>query len=179
MRPTLVVLTGPTGIGKTDLSIRLAKALNTVIISSDSRQIYQEIKIGTAAPSPEQLAAVPHYMIGSHSIHDYYNAYEYEQDVLKLLTGIFEERETALLVGGSMMYIDALCNGIDDLPTISQDVRSQVMDLYHTKGLEFLQGELLRLDPIFYGEIDLKNPKRVIHAIEVCYTTASTNAWIR
>ncbi len=178
-RPTLVVVTGPTGIGKTDLSIRLAKALNTVIISSDSRQIYREIKIGTAAPSPEQLAAVPHYMIGSHSVHDYYNAYEYEQDALKLLASIFEEKETALLVGGSMMYIDALCNGIDDLPTISQEVRSLVMDLYHSKGLEFLQEELLKLDPIFYGEIDLKNPKRVIHAIEVCYMTGGPYSALR
>lgn len=178
-RPTLVVLTGPTGIGKTDLSIRLAKALNTVIVSADSRQIYREIKIGTAAPSPEQLAAVPHHLIGSHSIHDYYNAYEYEQDALKLLAGIFEEKETALLVGGSMMYIDALCNGIDDLPTISQEVRTQVMELYHTQGLEFLQGELLRLDPVFYSEIDLKNPKRVIHAVEVCYMTGGPYSALR
>lgn len=178
-RPTLVVLTGPTGIGKTELSIRLAKTLNTEIVSSDSRQIYREIKIGTAAPSPGQLATVPHHMIGSHSIHEYYNAYEYEQDVLNLLTSIFEVKETALLVGGSMMYIDALCNGIDDLPTISQEVRSLVMELYHTQGLEFLQEELMRLDPVFYAEIDLKNPKRVIHAVEVCLMTGRPYSALR
>ncbi len=177
--PTLVVLAGPTGIGKTDLSIRLAQALDTVIISADSRQIYKEIHIGTAAPSCNQQKAVQHFMVGSHSILDYYNAYEYEQEVLNLLSDIFKNKSTALLVGGSMMYIDALCNGIDDLPTISPEIRKQVMELYHNKGLEFLQDELFKLDPDFHDEIDLKNPKRVIHAIEICYMTGQPYSTMR
>lgn len=170
-RPTLVIVAGPTGIGKTDLCVRIAKQLGTVIISADSRQTYRELKIGTAAPTPLQLEEVKHFMIGSHSINDYYNAYEYEQDVLNLLDGLFKEHETVLLVGGSMMYIDAVCYGIDDLPTISQQVRNEVMELYHTRGLEFLQEELRQRDPDFYEEIDLKNPKRVIHAVEICRMT--------
>ncbi len=170
-RPTLIVLAGPTGIGKTDLSIRLAQRLGTSIVSADSRQTYRELKIGTAAPTAEQMAQVPHHMIGSHSVTDYYNAYEYEQDVLKLLQTLFETQSIVMLVGGSMMYIDAVCYGIDDLPTISDRVRQEVMDKYNTEGLESLQHELMLLDPVFYHEIDLKNPKRVIHAIEVCRMT--------
>ncbi len=177
--PLLIILTGPTGIGKTNLSLRLAMALDTVIVSADSRQLYKGLKIGTAAPTNEQLDKVPHYMVGTHSLEHYYNAYEYEQDVLELLQNLFQKHNAVLLVGGSMMYIDAVCYGIDDLPTISSEVREQVMELYNTRGLEFLQDELLKLDPQFHGEIDLKNPKRVIHAIEVCYMTGKPYSSLR
>lgn len=178
-RHTLVVLTGPTGIGKTELSLALAKALNTVIVSSDSRQIYRELKIGTAAPTESQLAQVAHHMVGSQSVNDYYSAYQYEQEVLELLQSLFQSHDAVLLVGGSMMYIDALCSGIDDVPTISDEVRTRVMELYHKNGLEFLQQELKKLDPKFYEEVDLKNPKRVIHAVEVCYMSGGTYSSLR
>lgn len=179
MENTLLVLVGPTGIGKTDLSLQLAKALNTVIISADSRQIYKELKIGTAAPTEEQVKQVKHYMVGSHSIHDYYNAYEFEQDVLKLLDDLFTAQKTVLLTGGSMMYIDAVCKGIDDLPTIDEELRKEVLARYEKEGLDAIRRELKMLDPAFYQQVDLKNPKRVIHAVEVCLMTGKPYSSLR
>ncbi|TAJ12512.1 tRNA (adenosine(37)-N6)-dimethylallyltransferase MiaA [Marinilabiliaceae bacterium JC017] len=179
MENTLLVLVGPTGIGKTDLSLQLAKALNTVIISADSRQIYKELKIGTAAPTEEQVKQVQHYMVGSHSIHDYYNAYEFEQDVLKLLDDLFTAQKTVLLTGGSMMYIDAVCKGIDDLPTIDEELRKEVLARYEKDGLDAIRRELKMLDPVFYQQVDLKNPKRVIHAVEVCLMTGKPYSSLR
>jgi len=179
MANTLLVLIGPTGIGKTDLSLNLARQLNTVIISSDSRQIYKELKIGTAAPTTEQLQAVQHYMVGTHSITDYYNAYEFEQDVLKLLDTLFLSHKEVVMTGGSMMYVDAVCKGIDDLPTIDPELRREVMETYEKEGLDAIRRQLKLLDPIFYEQVDLKNHKRVIHAVEVCLMTGQPYSSLR
>ncbi|MCU4166276.1 tRNA (adenosine(37)-N6)-dimethylallyltransferase MiaA [Carboxylicivirga caseinilyticus] len=179
MTKHLVVLVGPTGIGKTDTSLKIAKHFNTEIISADSRQIYKDLKIGTAAPTKEQLAVVPHHMVGTHSVSDYYNAWQFEQDVLKLSEELFQKHNTLVLTGGSMMYIDAVCKGIDDLPTIDPELRQEVMDLYEKEGLDAIRRQLKMLDPDFYNEVDLKNHKRVMHAVEVCLMTGKPYSALR
>ncbi|TRX66004.1 tRNA (adenosine(37)-N6)-dimethylallyltransferase MiaA [Carboxylicivirga sp. M1479] len=176
---TLIVLIGPTGIGKTELGLQLAKQFNCEIISSDSRQIFKELQIGTAAPTPEQLSVVKHHMVGTHSVNDYYNAYEFEQDVLKLLQERFQQHPNMLMTGGSMMYVDAVCKGIDELPTIDAEVRQHVMDLHEKEGLEAVRGQLKMLDPVFYDQVDLKNHKRVMHALEVCLMTGKPYSSLR
>ncbi len=173
-KPTLIVLLGPTGIGKTDLSLSIATALDCEIISADSRQLYRDMQIGTAAPTAEQLQTVPHHFVGTLGLEEYYSAAQYEADVLDFLSTAFLQHDKMLLTGGSMMYIDAVCDGIDDIPTISTEVREKVMQKYKTEGLEVLCEELRSLDPQHYAEVDLKNPRRVIHAIEVCYMTGNT-----
>ena len=167
---TLIVLVGPTGVGKTDLSLRLAEYFKCPIISSDSRQIYKELKIGTAPPDKAQLARVKHYFIATKSITDSYNAGQYELDVIELLGELFKQQNVVMLVGGSMMYIDAVCKGLDDIPSISPEIRNQVIELYNKDGLEGVQKRLLVLDPKHYQKIDLNNKQRVMHALEVCLT---------
>lgn len=164
----LLVVAGPTAVGKTDTSIALAQYFDTEIISADSRQFFKEMKIGTAVPEPKQLAAVKHHFIQHLSIQDYYNSYDYEQDVLELATEIFAKKDIIVLTGGSMLYIDAVCKGIDEIPTITKAVRESVERQYEQKGLVFMQNVLKELDRTFYESIDLQNPKRVLHAIEVC-----------
>lgn len=171
---TLVVLLGPTGVGKTALSLALAEWLGSPILSADSRQLYAEIPIGTAAPTEEEFARVKHYFIGTHKLTDYYSAAQYEIDVLKLSEELFKTHETLLLTGGSMMYIDAVCKGIDDIPTVDDITRRTLLDRYEKEGLEPLVDELRLLDPEYYRIVDLKNPKRVIHALEICYMTGRT-----
>lgn len=173
-KPTLIVLLGPTGIGKTDLSLSIATALDCEIISADSRQLYRDMQIGTAAPTAEQLQIVPHHFVGTLGLEEYYSAAQYETDVLNFLSTAFLQHDKILLTGGSMMYIDAVCDGIDDIPTISTEVRERVMQKYKAEGLDVLCEELRSLDPQHYAEVDLKNPRRVIHAIEVCYMTRNT-----
>jgi len=168
MSKTLIVLLGPTGVGKTDLSINIAKHFNTVISSSDSRQVYREMSIGTAVPDKEQLKAVKHHFIHTHSIHDYFSCWECEKQTLALLSDLFREKDQVLLVGGSMMYIDAVCNGIDEIPTIDPDLRKDIFSRYETEGIESIRMQLKQLDPVFYNQVDLKNDKRVIHAVEIC-----------
>jgi tRNA isopentenyltransferase (miaA) len=168
MPKTLIVILGPTGVGKTDLSINIAKHFNTEISSSDSRQVYREMRIGTAVPEPEQLAAVKHHFIHTHSIHDYFSSWECEKQTLALLEGLLQEKDQVLLVGGSMMYIDAVCNGIDEIPTIDPELRKEVFEKYEKEGLEYMRMQLKQLDPVFYNQVDLKNAKRVIHAVEIC-----------
>lgn len=168
---TLYVLLGPTGVGKTALSIDIAKKLDTPIISADSRQIYRGIPIGTAAPSAEILAQVRHYFIAEKELTDYYSAGQYEIDALKVIDTIFKERDNALMVGGSMMYIDAVCNGMDDIPRVDAATRQSVVDLYNNEGLDRITQMLKLLDPVWYEKVDLKNPKRVMHALEVCIFT--------
>lgn len=175
----LIVLTGPTGIGKTDLSIELAQRFNTVIVSGDSRQIYKELRIGTAAPSPFQLAMAKHYLIGSHSITDYYNAWQFEQDVLQITKGLFNQVNPIILTGGSMMYIDALCNGIDELPTIDQELRNNLAQQYKDEGIEPIRRLLRQYDPVFFNQMDLQNHKRVIHALEICMMTGKPYSSMR
>ena len=169
---TLVVITGPTAVGKTALTIELASHYHTPVINADSRQIYRELRIGTAAPSEEQLQQAKHYFVGNKSIHDYYNASMYEQDVLKVLKK--EPSETNILSGGSMMYIDAVCNGIDDIPTVRDDIREEMKRRYEEEGLEALCEDLRRLDPEHYAIVDRQNYRRVIHALEICYQTGRT-----
>ena len=173
-KKTLIVLIGPTGVGKTDLSIKIAGKYNSPIISADSRQLYSELKIGTAAPAEEYLKRVKHYFVGTLKLTDYYSAAQYESDVISLLEELFKENDTILLTGGSMMYIDAICKGIDDIPTVDNDTRRMMMEKYEKEGLERLCAELKLLDPEYYSIVDLKNPKRVIHALEICYMTGKT-----
>lgn len=171
---SLIVITGPTAVGKTELCIDIAKYYGVPIINADSRQIYRELKIGTATPTEEQLKSVKHYFVGSISIDNYYNASMYEQDVLTLLDKQFKHSPIQLLTGGSMMYIDAVCNGIDDIPTIREDIREEMKKRYANEGLEALCEDLRRLDPEHYEIVDKKNYRRVIHALEICYQTRRT-----
>lgn len=171
---TLIVLIGPTGVGKTELSLRLAEHFRTCIVSADSRQLYADLKIGTAAPTPEQLRRVPHHFVGTLRLTDYYSAAQYEAEVLKLLEKLFTEHDTVVLTGGSMMYVDAICKGIDDIPTVDAETRRLMLQKYEAEGLENLCAELKLLDPDYYKQVDLKNPKRVIHALEICYMTGKT-----
>lgn len=169
--PRLIVITGPTAVGKTDLSISLAKKYNTHIISCDSRQFYREMHIGTAAPTKAELEAVPHHFVGNLSIHDYYNVSKYEQDVLDLLPVLFAHSDTVIMTGGSGMYIDAVVYGIDDLPDADESVRKQVKAELAKNGLHGLRIWLQRLDPVYYEEVDIYNPNRLRRAIEVCLQT--------
>ena len=179
MSKTLIVILGPTGVGKTDLSIRIAKHFNTVISSSDSRQVYREMSIGTAVPEKEQLEAVKHHFIHTHSIHDYFSSWECEKQTIELLTELYKEKDEVLLVGGSMMYIDAVCNGIDEIPTIDPELRQEVFTRYEKDGLESMKMQLKQLDPVFYDQVDLKNAKRVIHAVEICLMTGKPYSELR
>jgi len=167
-RNKLIVITGPTGSGKTALAVDFAARHGCDIISADSRQIYRGIPIGTAAPTPEQLAAVPHHFVGIFDLDRQYSAAQYEADVLELLPRLWEKNPVQVMCGGSMMYIDAVCNGIDDLPTISEAVRRRVLDLYEAEGLEGVRRRLRDLDPISYKRVDAPNPRRNIHALEIC-----------
>ena len=171
---TLVVLLGPTAVGKTELSLSLAEMLGCPIINCDSRQIFSGLTIGTAAPTPEQLKRVKHYFVGTLQLEDYYSAAQYETDVLQLTDELFRTHDTLLLSGGSMMYIDAVCQGIDDIPTISNEVRTQVKQRLATEGLEALANELSSLDPEYYAIVDRQNTRRVVHALEVCHMSGQT-----
>lgn len=172
--PTLIVLIGPTGVGKTELSLNIAENYHTEIISADSRQLYADLKIGTAAPTREQLERVRHHFVGTLQLTDYYSAAQYEADVLNTLNQLFQIHPVVLLTGGSMMYVDAVCKGIDDIPTVDKETRELMIHRYETEGLERLCAELKLLDPEYYNIVDLKNPKRVVHALEICYMTGKT-----
>ena len=172
---TLIVVTGPTAVGKTALCMGIAKQFGIPIINADSRQIYKDMVIGTAAPTPGEQKEVKHYFVGKLELTDYYNASMYEQDVMNLLTEeLFKTSDIALLSGGSMMYIDAVCNGIDDIPTITTETRELVKRKLETEGLEQLCKELHVLDPEYYGIVDKKNTRRVVHGIEICLQTGKT-----
>ncbi|WP_370757219.1 tRNA (adenosine(37)-N6)-dimethylallyltransferase MiaA [Coprobacter secundus] len=179
MSKTLVVLLGPTGVGKTELSLRLAEYYHSPILSSDSRQLYRELTIGTAAPTQEQMGRIQHYFVGTLDLHEYYSAARYEEDVIKLLDKLFLSHNVILMSGGSMMYIDAVCKGIDEIPTISDEIRHYTVEKYNSEGLDCICRELKKLDPIYYEQVDLKNPKRVIHALEICYMTGRPYSELR
>ena len=171
---TLIVIVGPTGVGKTALCIDVAKQLDTVIINADSRQMFKEIPIGTAAPTDDEQNMVKHYFIGNLSIKDYYNASMFENEVIILLGRLFHEKDVVILSGGSMMYVDAVCNGIDDIPTVNEHIRNLVKEDYEQHGLGEMQNKLKELDPEYYSIVDKNNPKRVIHAVEICMSTGRT-----
>ena len=166
--PRLVVVIGATGVGKTARAIELAKEYQCPIISADSRQIYRDLPIGTAAPTPEEQQEVKHYLVGFKALDETYNAGQFARDAEMLLRQLFEAHETVVLVGGSMMYVDALCKGLDDMPDVPNEVREAVRDGYKENGLSWLQSEVQRLDPSYWQEVDQQNPQRLMHCIEVC-----------
>ena len=178
---TLLVLLGPTGVGKTEWSIKVAQELGSPIISADSRQIYKGMTIGTAAPTKIQTEHVVHYFVDKLQPENYYSASEFEDETLLLLDKLYAQHNTIVMTGGSMMYIDAVCKGIDDIPTIDDKLRRDLQELYNKEGIDSIRRQLKLLDPVFYNEVDLRNPKRVIHAVEIClmagkpYSSLRTN----
>lgn len=176
---TLLVLAGPTGIGKTDLSIQLAKHFNTEIVSSDSRQLYKELDIGTAPPSAQQLAQVKHHFIKTRSVTEEYTAGKYEFDALEVINNLFKTNNVVWLVGGSGLYIDAVCRGIDNIPATDESLRNSIIKRFEEEGIEGLRFDLMRLDPDICEIIDIKNPQRVMRALEVCITTGKTYSSLR
>jgi tRNA dimethylallyltransferase len=179
MTSTLIVLTGPTGIGKTDLALKMAMHYETDIISADSRQMYKEMMIGTAVPSTAELDRVRHHFIQTISIHDNYNAGKFELEVIALLSGLFITKPVVIMAGGSMLYIDAVCKGIDDLPTVDPGVRESLISRFEKEGLESLRFELKKLDPVYYRQVDLHNPKRLLHALEMCIMSGKPYSQLR
>lgn len=177
--PLLVILTGPTAVGKTSLAIALAKTYSSEIISCDSRQFYAELNIGVARPSPEELASVPHYMIGFLSVTDSFNAFRFETGILDLTRKLFQSKDMAIMVGGSGLYIHAVTHGIDQLPDPDPELRQQLKKKLQTEGIEALLIQLKRLDPVYHGVVDRGNPKRLLRALEVCLTTGVSYSSLR
>lgn len=172
---TLLLIVGPTGVGKTELSLRVAERFGCPIISCDSRQIYRDIPIGTAAPTAEEQARVKHYFVATHALEDNYNAGQYERDALSLLDELFATHDVVVMTGGSMLYADAVCKGLDDLPAVPEEIRKEIA----TKSLEELQHEVQRLDPDYWQEVDQQNPARLAHCIEICITTGKPYSTLR
>ena len=178
-KKVLIVVVGPTGVGKTKLNIALARHYGTDVINADSRQMFKELKIGTAAPTAEEMCGVHHYFVGNLSVRDYYSASRFENDVLELLEKIFERSDIALMSGGSMMYIDAVCDGIDDIPTVDNTTREEVKRMLNEQGLDVLVEKLKKLDPEHWAKVDKKNWRRVCHALEICLMTGKTYSSFR
>jgi len=178
-KPKLIVILGPTGVGKTAVSVKLAQKLNCPIISADSRQIYKGLRIGTAAPSPKELQTVKHYFIGHIDPTEYYSASRFEKDTIALLAKLHQTHKHVIMCGGSMLYIDAVCNGIDEIPDIPPTLRKQLKSEYQEKGIEPILNQLQQLDPVFYDQIDRQNHKRVIHALEICIATGLPYSTLR
>lgn len=179
MQKYLIVITGPTGIGKSKTGVLLAKHFHSEIISADSRQIFREMTIGTAVPTKEELSEVRHHLIHSHSITENYNASRYETESIELIEMLFVTNNILFLVGGSMLYIDAICKGIDEIPDIPAEIRESVQNQFRTEGLESIRLQLKKLDPEYYLTVDLKNHARIIHALEVCLLTGKTYSSFR
>ncbi len=175
----LIVIAGPTAVGKTSVAIDVACHFNTEIISADSRQFFKEIPIGTAAPTVEEQAQVPHHFVGNLSVTGYYNVYKYETDVLQLLEILFEKHNVVVMCGGSGMYIDAVCRGIDEIPDIDTEIRERIIRQFETEGIESLRRQLQKLDPEYYEIVDLKNPARLMRALEVCVQTGEAYSLVR
>lgn len=165
--PTLVVILGPTGVGKTELSLRLAEENGCPIVSADSRQIYRDLPIGTAAPTAEEQARVKHYFISCKALTETYNAGQYARDCKQLLNDLFLQHERVIMVGGSMMYIDAVCKGLDDIPDVPETIRRELQCQYAEHGLTWLQQEVQQIDPVYWAEVDQQNPQRLMHCVEV------------
>ena len=175
----LIVILGPTGVGKTSLCLHIAKEYNVPVINADSRQMFKELPIGTAAPTIKEQEQAKHYFVGNLTVDKYYNASMFENDVLSLLDILFKQQDIALMSGGSMMYIDAVCNGIDDIPTVDTQIRQRLKERYEQEGLESIIQELRQLDPEYYNIVDKKNHKRVIHALEICLSTGKAYSSFR
>lgn len=168
---TLFVIVGSTGVGKTSLCLKVAEHLNTVIINADSRQVFKEIPVGTAAPTKDERKSIRHFFVGNLHINEYYNASKYEQDVLKLLNILFKYKDNVIMSGGSMMYVDAVCKGIDDIPSVDDNIRKTLQERFDKEGLSGISKELALLDPDYYAIVDKNNHKRIIHALEICLST--------
>ena len=179
MKKHLIVILGPTASGKTGLGIEVARHFGAPVVSCDSRQFYREIPIGTAAPTPEEQAGIPHYFIGNRSVTDFYNAGRYAEDALKLLDELFRTHNAVVLVGGSGLYIDAVCEGMDDIPAVDPAIRPALQERFETKGLDDLLAELKARDPAYYEQVDRQNPARVLRALEVCLGTGKTYTELR
>lgn len=171
---TLIIVLGPTGVGKSDISIQLAKHYHTEIVSADSRQFFRELTIGTAVPSSDDLNEITHHFIQNKSIHHYYNVSEYETEALQLIHELHKKINPIILTGGSMLYLDTICNGIDDIPTVDPEIRDEVIRWYEENGIEALRQRLQEVDPEYYQIVDQNNPKRMLHAVEVCQMTGKT-----
>lgn len=176
---TLLLILGPTGVGKTELALRMAEELGCPVLNCDSRQIYRDIPVGTAAPTAEEQARVKHYFVGTHRLEEDYSAGQYERDALALIDTLFVTHDVLIMTGGSMLYADAVCKGLDDLPSVPSDVRAHVRAKYEQEGLEWLQHEVERLDPDYWNEVDRQNPARLMHCIELCLTTGRTYSSLR
>lgn len=168
---TLIVIAGPTAVGKTAFAIQLAKHFKTEIISADSRQFFRELTIGTAKPDSEELAEIPHHFINTHSISEEYNAGKFEQEASATIDELFLKFDYLILVGGSGLYINAVCDGFDAIPAVDEDIRMQLIDVYKQQGISSLQKQLQELDPTHYAAIDLNNPQRLMRALEICIST--------
>jgi tRNA dimethylallyltransferase len=179
MNKKLIIILGPTAVGKTEYSLNLAESLQTEILSCDSRQMFREMKIGTATPSEEELKRVPHHFIGNLSIHDYYSCGKYEIEALQKCDELFKKHDTLVMTGGSMLYIDAICNGIDEMPDIDEELRNSLWERYEKEGIESLRQELKILDPEYAQKVDPKNGKRIIHALEICLQAGKPYSEIR
>ena len=175
----LLVIQGPTGVGKTDITLMLAEHYGCPILNADSRQLYRDMPIGTAAPTLEQQQRVKHYFVGMLGVEQEYNAGQYEREAVSLLEQLFQKHEVLILSGGSMMYVDAVCKGFDDLPDVKPEIRSEVQQRLHDEGLGALQEQLRLLDPAYYEQVDLRNPQRVCHALELCLQTGSAYSSLR
>ncbi len=175
----LLVIQGPTGVGKTDITLMLAEHYGCPILNADSRQLYRDMPIGTAAPTLEQQQRVKHYFVGMLGVEQEYNAGQYEREAVSLLEQLFQKHEVLILSGGSMMYVDAVCKGFDDLPDVKPEIRSEVQQRLHDEGLGALQEQLRLLDPVYYEQVDLRNPQRVCHALELCLQTGSAYSSLR
>ena len=179
MPKTLVLILGPTGVGKTELSLRVAEHYGCPILNCDSRQIYRGIPIGTAAPTQEELARVKHYFVATRELVEDYNVGQYERDAMALLDDLFKTHEVVVMAGGSMLYADAVCNGLDDLPNVPEPIRGQVQKAYETYGIEWLQSEVKRLDPAYWQIVDQQNPARLAHCVELCMATGKPYSSLR
>lgn len=176
---TLLLILGPTGVGKTELSLRIAEHFGSPILSCDSRQVFRAIPIGTAAPTAEEQARVKHYFVATRELEEDYNAGQYERDAIALMEELFLTHDTLVMTGGSMLYADAVCYGLDDLPAVPEMIRRQVQQAYETQGLAWLQSEVQRLDPDYWNEVDRQNPARLIHCVELCLTTGKPYSSLR